>query len=323
MNQLQPFSPHPWLGHRHLQTVAGAAVRPGEDIAPERHWVPSAHGDRLLLERLPGEPGAPRVLLLHGLSGSSRTPAMRSAMLCARRAGFEVLALNMRGSELCPATIPRLHHAGSSDDLEAVVSWLLPGPPLYLGGFSLGANIMLKWLGERGDAVPREVHAACAVCSPLDLAGCAEQLEADPVSRIYRWHLVSRLKARALELCEAFPGILSEPRIKAAVTFRDFDGYVTASLHGYQGADDYWSHCSSLNYLAGIKRATLLVNARDDPFLPPGVLDRVPDSPWLVRDFPHQGGHIGFIGSDWKPWAEGRMIGFFQEARRAAGSLSR
>lgn len=318
MNTFRGFQPHPWLGHRHLQTVAGTLARPAVTRTVERDWIPSAYGDRLLLERLPAAPGAPRVLILHGMSGSSRAPVVRYAMAQANLAGFEAIGLNLRGSELCPATIPRLYHAGSSDDLEAVVRGLLPGPALLLGGFSLGANILLKWLGERAEDVPGQVLGACAVCSPLDLAGCASQLEQDPVSRLYRWHLVGRLKRLAAELNRTFPGILSEVRLRQAKTFRDFDEHVTAKLHGFAGADDYWSRCSSLGFLAGIRRPTLLINARDDPFLARGVLEQVPRTPWLETEFPDSGGHLGFVGPGWQPWVEQRMVAFFVQTLRRA-----
>ncbi|MCA9791787.1 MAG: hypothetical protein KC910_08325 [Candidatus Eremiobacteraeota bacterium] len=190
-----------------------------------------------------------------------------------------------------------------------MVQQLTPGPPLFLAGFSLGANILLKWLGERGNDLPETVVGACAVCSPLSLEACAARLEAEPMSRLYRWALIFRLKHLARAFARRHPGQLDDSQLHKIRTFWQFDEWITAPLHGYLNARDYWDRCSSLRFLDGVRRPTLLLNAVDDPFLDPRLLP--PETAWVKTEFPLHGGHLGFVPRGGFDWLESRLLSFF------------
>lgn len=303
-----PFKPFPGLANPHAQTLVGA-FWPGPRLLTRVAQVDSAHGDQLRLEAYGPPRARRRLLLLHGLTGSSRAALIRRFLAYFGRRGWLAMALNLRGAGGCLTGVPRLYHAGCSDDLEAVVQQLLPGPPLFLAGFSLGANIVLKWLGERGSDLSEAVLGACAVCSPLSLAACAHRLEANPMSQLYRWALIYRLKQLARAFDARHPGRIDPARLEQIHSFWQFDEWVTAPVHGYASAQAYWESCSSLGFLASIRRPTLLLNAVDDPFLDPSLL---PDpTPWVSTEYPPHGGHLGFVPSGRWDWLEARLFAFF------------
>ncbi len=308
------FRPQPGLAHPHLQTLAGAALRPCPPLKPRREWFQAPDGERLGLDFLDAPGQVPTVLVLHGLSGTSSSPIVRGAMAAAHRLPARVVGMNFRGA-LGPPGQPRLYHAGRSDDLDLVVDHLLErfGPRLGVVGFSLGGNILLKWLGEKGQQAPPGV-VGCAACVPYNLGNCARQLEKDAISRFYRYYMVRRLKARVASLLERFPGALEWKRVAAARTLTDFDREVTAPLNGFRDEEDYWGHCSSLFYLSRIARRAHLINAADDPFLAPGDLPHalVAANTNLSLEVTEQGGHLGYIGPGWRPWIERRIADFLR-----------
>lgn len=303
------FVPFPGLEGPHAQTLAGALYRPGTACEPRREWLETPDGERLGLDFL--DSSADRtVLVLHGLSGTSASPLVRSTMVLAHGLPARVVGMNFRGALGCPAR-PRLYHAGRSDDLDLVAGHLMDrfGPRLAVVGFSLGGNITLKWLGERGDRLPDEV-VGCAACVPYNLGNCARALERDSVSRLYRWYLVRRLKARVKELLAFFPDALDWDRVRRVRTLTEFDREVTARLNGFADEEDYWRRSSSLFQLPHIRRRTLLLNAADDPFLAPGDLpyEIALANPHLTLEVTERGGHLGYIGPHWRPWIERRIL---------------
>ncbi|MBI3924408.1 MAG: alpha/beta fold hydrolase [Armatimonadetes bacterium] len=322
MSGYPPFRPAPGLSDPHQQTIAGTLIRSLMDLPglarrrePSARWLRlrSAHGDLLGGELLDYRDG-PTLVVLHGISGSARAGSVRFLMARLHRLPARVVGLNLRGCDGATPEIPRMYHAGSSDDLGAAVEDLLerfPGP-LCLVGLSLGANILLKYLGEQGQGLRPEVRAACAVSSPMDLAACAAHLETHPLSRLYRFLIVSRLKERAGKLAVRYPDTVRREPWARAVTFEEFDHGFTAPLHGFDGVYDYWTRCSSLGFLEGIRRPTLLLSARDDPFVRADVLPQS-RNPWVQAEYPAHGGHLGFIGPGLAPWMEGRVVHFLRE----------
>lgn len=309
------FVPFPGLANAHLQTLAGALYRPGSCPAPRREWLTTPDGERLGLDFLDCARG-PTVLVLHGLSGSSSSPLVRGTMGLAHSLPARVVGMNFRGA-LAPPEQPRLYHAGRSDDLDVVAGHLLErfGPPLAVVGFSLGGNVLLKWLGEKGDELPAEV-TGCAACVPYNLGNCARELEKSALSRSYRWYMVRRLKARVRQVLERFPGAIRREDLERVRTLTDFDRVVTAPLNGFLDEEDYWRRSSSLFHLPGIRRRALLLNAADDPFLAPGDLpyDSVAANPHLTLEVTEHGGHLGYIGPGWFPWIEHRVLRFLRQA---------
>ncbi len=309
------FVPFPGLAHAHLQTLAGAIYRPFPPVETRREWLTTVDGERLALDFIDGPD--PTVLVLHGLSGTSSSPLVRSTMSLAAQLPARVVGMNFRGALGAPDQ-PRLYHAGRSDDLDHVVEHLLHrfGPRLAVVGFSLGGNITLKWLGERGDTLPAEV-IGCAACVPYILGNCARELEKNPVSRLYRWYIVRRLKARVRLVLDKFPGVLDWAEIARVRTLTEFDRAVTARLNGFVDEEDYWRRSSSVFYLPHIRRRTLLINAADDPFLAPGDLPHeiVAANPALTMEVTPHGGHLGYIGPGWVPWIERRIAEWLRSWR--------
>ena len=171
------------------------------------------------------------------------------------------------------------------------------GGPLHALGVSLGGNMLLKWLGERGDAAGARVRRAAAVSAPVDFAAAGDALDRGLNRILYVRHFLSTMKPKALEKLEVFPGLYDGKRVKAARTFREFDNLVTAPLHGFRDTDHYWSAASCGPYLEHIRVPTLLLNARNDPFLPERNLLEATRraAPCVVLEFPRTGGHAGFL----------------------------
>jgi predicted alpha/beta-fold hydrolase len=217
----------------------------------------------------------------------------------------------------------RLYHSGETSDLDGVVQRLVrahPGQPLAVTGFSLGGNVLLKWLGELGQRTPIEVKAAAAVSVPFDLERGSRFIERG-FARVYTRHFLRTLRAKARVKLARDPGLFDASALERARTLFEFDDVVTAPVHGFQDASDYYQRSSSLRYLSAIRRPTLLLSAFDDPFLPPEVLREVEDlaraNPQLTAEFHQRGGHVGFISgrAPWAPryYAEERVLGYLDE----------
>jgi uncharacterized protein len=297
---------------------------PSLDTRVER-WA-MVDGDEIELHRLEPEgavaPHRGRLLVLHGLEGTIRSHYLRGLLTLAQTRGWAADALIFRTCNGEMTRARRLYHSGETTDLDAVVRRLVrehPGQPLALAGFSLGGNVLLKWLGERGDDLPSEVSAAAAVSVPFDLERGSRFIERG-FSRVYGRHFLRTLRAKARAKLERDPGLYDARALDRARTLFDFDDVVTAPVHGFANASDYYRRSSSLGFLSSIRRPTLLLSAYDDPFLPRAVLDEVADLARGNRDvtveFHQRGGHVGFI-SGRAPWtaryyAEERIIGFLE-----------
>jgi predicted alpha/beta-fold hydrolase len=246
--------------------------------------------------------------VLHGLEGTIRSHYLRGILTVAQRQGWSADALIFRTCNGVMTRARRLYHSGETTDLDYVVRRLIdahPGQPLALAGFSLGGNVLLKWLGEQGEHVPREVRAAAAVSVPFDLERGARHIERG-FARVYTKHFLRTLRAKARIKLDREPGLFDAAALERARTLFDFDDAVTAPVHGFDGASDYYRRSSSLQFLASIRRPTLLLSAYDDPFLPPVVLEEVErvanGNPNLCVEFHPRGGHVGFVAGR-RPWA--------------------
>jgi predicted alpha/beta-fold hydrolase len=209
--------------------------------------------------------------------------------------------LVFRGCGGEPNRAPRFYHSGETTDLDAVARRLLAADsdaPLLVAGVSLGGNVLLKWLGELSESVPGRIVAAAAVSVPYDLARASRYIDRG-FARVYQHHFLKSLRRKALAKLERYPTLASRDRIDAARTLYEFDDVVTAPVHGFAGADDYYAQSSSIGFLTRIRVPTLLLSAFDDPFLPPDVLEDVEQiastNHLLETDFPRIGGHVGFV----------------------------
>lgn len=293
-------------------------------------WTTPDH-DFLDIDFLDGPPGSPTLLVLHGLGGSYESKYVTGLLARARARGWRGAVLNFRS---CSGTVnraPRLYHSGETSDLDWVVGRLVdrePGAPLVITGVSLGGNVLLKWLGESGGRAPGEVRAAVAISTPFDLRAGAEALSRG-FGRMYTRYFLRALKPIALAKARQYPDLLDPDAIRRARDWREYDDAVTAPLHGFGDAEEYWAVCSSQGYLSHIRRPTLLINALDDPFLPADRLphESVASCEWLEADFTRTGGHAGFVAGPLPGrafyWAEVRAITFLAGTLEEAESSPR
>jgi predicted alpha/beta-fold hydrolase len=306
-----------------LRTLWGKFVRRTETETRRERWS-TPDGDEIELRRidppLGSSEGTPRLLVLHGLEGTIRSHYLAGVLAHAKRLGWGADALIFRSCNGEVTRTRRLYHSGETSDLAFVVERLVrdrPGQPLVLAGFSLGGNVLLKWLGERGEQLPSEVRGAVAVSVPFDLERGSRYIERG-FGRVYTRHFLRTLKAKARAKLARDPGLFDEVKLAHARTLYEFDDVVTAPVHGFRDAHDYYMRSSSLGFLPAIRRPTLLLSAYDDPFLPPQVLDEVQQiaasNTCLTTEFHARGGHVGFVSGSTpfapRYYAEERIFDF-------------
>jgi hypothetical protein len=276
-------------------------------------------GDHLTLVRLDGPPEAPLLLLLHGLEGTINSHYANALLARAADRGWSAVLMCFRTCDGEMNCARRTYHSGETSDLDFVVRAVAdaaPSRPVGIAGVSLGGNVLLKWLGEHGDAVPGAVCGAVAVSTPCDLGASADRID-QGFSRVYQWNFIRKLRGKALAKLQDFPDVADPERVATARTFREFDGVFTAPLHGFLDADDYYARSSSLSYLGGIRRRTLILSALDDPLLPASMVDQLAQAasanPCLDLELHERGGHVGFVeGPPWRPayYLERRVLDF-------------
>jgi len=295
------FHPAWWLPGAHLQTIWPTFFRRLPVSALETERITLDDGDFIELAWLGKDSGLPLVLLLHGLEGSVNSPYAKGLMQRLNQARFTVCVMHFRGCSGEPNYRDRSYHSGDTDDLQQVVHHLRVHDQreVYaMVGFSLGGNVLLKWLGEQGDNA--RIQRAVAVSVPFVLHDAARRMSSG-LSRLYQRHLLSRLqkKYRRKFRHRSSPLKVDVTRLE---TFFQFDDQVTAPLHGFNGVDDYYQRSSSRQYIPKIKVPTLLLHASDDPFMyPKTVPDASELSPAVTLELSAAGGHVGFVGGRW-PW---------------------
>lgn len=263
-------------------------------------------------------------MLCHGLESNAQAGYIRGMARALRTAGWDVLAWTFRGCGREPNRLARFYHAGETDDLRAVVAHGAASrtyPAVALVGFSLGGNQLLKYLGEAPPPHHPAVVGAAAFSVPVDLTASARALDERRSNRLYRRLFLRSLTAKVRAKSGRFPDQFDVTGLRRMRRFAEFDDRYTARLHGFRDADDYWTRSSSRPDLAGIRVPTLLVNARDDPFLPAPEcfpFAEAEANPCLFFEAPAHGGHVGFVdGRDLaglaRTWAERRAVEFLGE----------
>jgi predicted alpha/beta-fold hydrolase len=303
-----------WLPGGHLQTIypAVAIRKPAVSYRRERWTTPDL--DFIDIEFVDGLPGRPLVILFHGLEGSSDSHYARSLMAALHARGWSGAIPHFRGCSGELNLNPRFYHSGDALEVDWIVRRLRRQQPgrLYAAGVSLGGNALLRWLGEFGHEAAM-VDAACAVSAPLDLAAGGAALSSG-FNMLYTRMFLRTLKPKCLAKLERYPGLFDRAALLEARDLYAFDNVVTAPLHGYRDTDDYWHRASARHVLDDIRVPTLVLNARNDPFLPGIYLPRHA-SRHVVLDFPEEGGHVGFATGRMPGtlmWLPRRMIHFLE-----------
>ena len=316
-----------WLPGGHAQTIYAALLAPRPRVSYRRERWETPDGDFIDLDWL-DEPSRitdhgsritrrPLVALFHGLEGSSRSHYAAAMMAAARDIGWRGVVVHFRGCGGEANRLPRAYHSGDTQEIEWILRRLRErnaGGALFAVGVSLGGNALLKWLGENGAAARDVASRAASVSAPLDLMLAGEAL-GKGFNLLYTHHFLGTLKPKSLAKLERFPGLYDAARLRAAWTLRAFDDVVTAPLHGFRDTDDYWTRASSKPWLMRITVPTLVINAKNDPFMPCAALPAAHEtSPSVLLEQPEGGGHVGFVSGafpgnlDWLPH---RVLNFF------------
>ena len=322
MSYRAPF----WLPGGHLQTIYPATMmRPAAAPYRRERWE-TPDGDFIDLDwvegqnqgsRIKDQGKVPLVVLFHGLEGCSASHYALALMREIYTRGWRGAVVHFRGCSGEPNRLPRAYHSGDTAEVDWIVRRLQDerrAGALFAVGVSLGGNALLKWLGEQENAATALLTRACAVSAPVDLMIAGDAL-GHGFNRCYARYFLSTLKRKSAVMAQVFPGLFDLQRVLAARTLREFDDVVTAPLHGFRNTDDYWTRASSKPLLRRIRVPTLMINARNDPFLPHHALPQPHEvSPHVALEFPATGGHAGFVTGripgrlDWLPQ---RILRFF------------
>jgi predicted alpha/beta-fold hydrolase len=306
------FQPPAFLSNGHIQTILPALLPRRLSIAFQHERFELDDGDFLDLDW--ARTGRDKLAILsHGLEGCSDDGYNRGMATALQAAGWDALAWNFRGCGKEMNRLPRLYHSGETGDLGAVIRLAATKySRIALIGFSLGGNMTLKYLGE---ASPHPaVIGAVAISVPIDLAASALALDQRWSNRIYLQRFIKSLIAKVETKALRFPDQVDVTGSRTIRTFREFDDRYTAPIHGFLDAADYWKKSSARQFLDRITIPTLLLNARNDPFLAPECFpfEEAEQNPYLFFEAPESGGHMGFIdlahGGD--PWSEHRVVEF-------------
>jgi len=315
MSQL-PFKPAWWLTNPHLQTLWPVFCRRRiKSLAPKRERVELTDGDFVDLDWV-GEGAGPIVVILHGLEGSIQSSYVQGMLHAVVKQGWRGVCMHFRSCSGEPNRLSRVYHSGETGDIAEVVHHLKqrePETPLTAIGFSLGGNVLLKWLGETGQKNP--LTAAIAVSVPFELTKAANKMN-HGFSRLYQWRLLNSLCKKIKWKFQHQPAPFDMSILSTFNTLRDFDNHITAPLHGFLDEEDYYTQSSSRPYLQHIKIPTLLLQSKDDPLVGDnGLPEQNELSASVQLELSEKGGHVGFITgySPLKPiyWLDQRAPLFF------------
>ncbi|MEX0977178.1 MAG: hydrolase [Woeseia sp.] len=303
------FKPARWLRNRHLQTIFPSLPLPRSPWPKlQREMLDLPDGDITVIDWLANstetQETAPLLIILHGLESSARSSYARQLLQAASQRGWRAGVLHFRDCGDYRNRLPRRYHAGETNDLRYFLHKLRTGNhrgPIMAVGYSLGGNVLLKYLGESGVDTP--LLSAAAISVPLNLHCCSDALNKG-FSKVYQLYLLRRMKNAVRRKFDPHTAAFDWQRAMNAGSFAEFDDAVTAPLHGFADKDDYYDRCSSSRFLSRIERPTLIINALDDPFMSPEIIPAESElSDSVTLEVSAYGGHVGFIdgGSPWQP----------------------
>ncbi|BAW80297.1 alpha/beta hydrolase fold protein [Candidatus Nitrosoglobus terrae] len=312
------FQPAWWLPNPHAQTLWGARFRPLPSVRILWERLELLDGDFLdLVWSGQGNKG-PIIIILHGLEGSYRSRYASGILKAIAQRGWRGVLLHFRSCSGEPNRLDRSYHSGDTGDLQTVLKILHrrePDTPLAAIGYSLGGNVLFKWLGNQGKQTG--LIAAVGVSVPFDLSRASWRLE-QGFSQIYQWSLIKSLQRSLKRKFRHRDCPFNLNTLKKTKTFKQFDDLVTAPLHGFIDANDYWQRSSCRQFLSNIQVPTLILHSTDDPFLPKDAIPLASElSPTTQLELSTAGGHVGFISGHWpwqpEYWLEQRIITFFNQ----------
>ncbi len=318
------YTPPRWLPTSHAQTIVPALFARRPAVAYRRERWDTPDGDFIELDwvdhgstaNAAPAADAPLFVLFHGLEGSSDSHYARVLMATASGFGWHGVVPHFRSCSGPLNLAPRFYHLADSAEVDWVLRRLRAQHrgPIVVAGVSLGGNVLLRWLGERG-ADASFVAAAAAISTPLDVHACGRALS-QGFALVYTRSFLKTLKRKGLQKLEQYPGLFDRDAMLASRTMYDYDNVVTAPLHGFRNTEDYWTQATTRPLLPEIVVPTLVLNARNDPFLPSTALPtRAEVSPAVELDQPDAGGHVGFMTGPFPgriDWLPRRIFSFFE-----------
>ena len=313
------FKPPVFFRNGHASTVYSALLRKPKKPDQKRERLVLSDGDFLDLDWTRKEPREDRlIILLHGLEGNAQRPYMLGSVGIFQEDGFDVCAVNFRGCSGEPNHKFRSYHSGATEDLTEVLQHIIKEydyNQIFLKGFSLGGNLILKFLGE-GSQLTKQITAAAVVSVPCDLHDSLIQLNRS-ANWIYARRFLKSLRAKVAEKQQRFPDALTKDAVGRIKTLKDFDDLYTSKAHGFEDAMDYYKKCSSLQFIDQIEVPTLLLNAQNDSFLGPKCYpkERCDKHPYVHFESPKYGGHVGFVDPGKYYYSEYRSLEFLNAVK--------
>jgi predicted alpha/beta-fold hydrolase len=314
---MHAYKPPIWLPEGHSQSIFPSLFRKIPETHTHTERLELSDGDFLDLDwhmQAGDLTQKPLLIVSHGLEGSSRRPYVTG--LIRALPDFNALAWNYRSCSGEPNRNLRFYHSGATDDLDVVIQHALAlgVPAIYLAGFSLGGNLTLKWLGENAEKATGFIRKAVAFSVPLHLSSSSQQLTRRENS-LYTHRFLQTLLEKVTEKSARYPQDITPAMLKSIATLYAFDDVITGPLHGFKDAEDYYEQNSSLYFLDAIRVPTLVVNAKNDPFLSQECLPEAFRSDFVQIELPKQGGHCGFYPRNYRgvTWSEQRAAAWFNE----------
>lgn len=299
---VETYRAPPWLPGGNLQTIwAATKARRFAGVEPRftrERWA-TPDGDFIDVDHLAGSPPQPRrhLVLFHGLEGSTESQYSQAFAAVARERGWAYSVPHFRGCSGELNLAPRAYHSGDFEEIGWVLQRLRArhGAPLLAVGISLGGNALMRWAEEAGDSAAATAASVASVCSPIDLAAAGRAIDRGFNWLVYSRMFLATMKPKALAKWQQHPGLFDRDRLAAARTLYEFDNVFTAPLHGFRDTEDYWARASAKPHLARIRIPALVLNARNDPFVPAACLPGPAETGRFVTLWqPPQGGHVGF-----------------------------
>ena len=307
------YSPPFPFKNGHMNTIYSSLARKRKPVAFKRKRIETEDNDFLDIDLI--AKGNNKVAVLcHGLEGSSNSKYIRATAALLSENGYDIAAINYR---FCSGEINRqliTYHSGRTEDLHALVKDLLPDyDALYLVGFSLGGNLVLKYNGDGIFPLSPKIKATVAISVPVDLHGSSLKLQ-ERQNLLYTWRFIYTLSKKIHLKHKQYPNEVDVKLLKRVKKLTDFDEYYTSQLNGFKDARDYYSKASCKQFLPSIKKPSLLINALDDPFLSPSCFpyEEAENNPNFYLMCPKHGGHVGFISNGKYYWSEQQILAFLE-----------